>query len=354
MAVLAVQTYRFLIGTKVSFSDCPGIVRNYMNQQSLHYERFLYYFHDDFGGLPKIMKDCPNIGPMRLQQIRGGEIHYLSNIEENTGCTEAEIMAVVPKIHRRYGLSEAYLIYQDVDFFGKHLPSVVQAPGNTPACIKGSSITLFRDAVFPRWNSIDLQIVIHNGIDTYDPTPYLEAMKQMLPGVRRIGGVECCMTNEEQALYDELNQSAVPLAEQAHNYLKKLLPEQSLPGDAMLDAPNLSVVPILKRIGKRYGYSYVKREYGCLYVQKRTANGHYILLDIDVGPTFKGVGVLIRHIGAGFEHQIGSAFRYPREQQELEDFLSQIFSALASAEKAVLPALDVHYPPTPDWYVPIV
>lgn len=352
--MLAVQTYRFLIGTKVPFSDCPGIVKNFMNQQSLHYERFLYYFHDDFGGLPKIMKDCPNIGPMRLQQISGGEIHYLSNIEENTGCTEAEIMAVVPKIHRRYGLSEAYLIYQDVDFFEKHIPSVIRAPGNTPACIKGSCITLYRDAVFPRWNSIDLKIVIHNGTDTYDPAPYLEAMKQLLPGVRHVGGVECCMTNEEQTLYDGLNQSAAALAENVCSYLVKLLPEQSRPENVMLDAPNLSVVPALKRIGKQYGYSYVKHEYGCFYVQKRTANGHYILLDIDVGPTFKGVGVLIRHIGAGFEHQIGSAFRYPREQQGLEDFLSQIFSALASAEKDVLPALDAHYPPTPDWYMPIV
>ena len=352
--MLAVQTYRFLIGTRVPFSDCPGVVRNFMNQQSLHYGRFLYYFHDDFGGLPKIMKDCPNIGPMRLQQISGIEIHYLSNIEENTGCTEAEIMAVVPKIHRRYGLSEAYLIFQDIDFFGRHIPSVIRTPGNTPACIKGSGITLYRDAVFPRWNSIDLKIVIHNGTDTYDPAPYLEAMKQLLPGVRHMGGVECCMTNEEQALYDGLNQSAAALAESARSYLGKLLPEQSRPENVMLNAPKLSIVPALKRIGKQYGYSYVKHEYGCFYVQKRTANGHYILLDIDVGPTFKGVGVLIRYVGAGFENQIGSAFRYPREQAELEDFLSQIFGALASAEKDVLPVLDSHYPPTPDWYAPIV
>lgn len=352
--MLAVQTYRFLIGTKVPFSDCPGIVRTFLNRQSLHYDRFLYYFHDNFGGLPKIMKDCPHIGPMRSQPSGAGEVLYLSNIGEDTGCTEAEIMAVVPKIHRRYGLSEAYLIFQDIDFFGQHIPSAIQAPGNTPACIKGSSITLYRDAVFPRWNSIDLKIVIHNGTDTYDPAPYLEAMKQLLPGVRHVGGVECCMTNEEQTLYDGLNQSAAALAENVCSYLGELLPEQSRPEDVILDAPNLSVVPALKRIGKQYGYSYVKHEYGCFYVQKRTTNGHYILLDIDVGPTFKGVGVLIRHIGAGFEHRIGSAFRYPREQQELEDFLSQIFSALASAEKAVLPALDAHYPPTPDWYVPIV
>ncbi len=162
------------------------------------------------------------------------------------------------------------------------------------------------------------------------------------------------MTNEEQTLYDGLNQSAAALAENVCSYLGKLLPEQSRPEDVILDAPKLSVVPALKRIGKQYGYSYVKHEYGCFYVQKRTTNGHYILLDIDVGPTFKGVGVLIRHIGAGFEHQIGSAFRYPRGQQGLEDFLSQIFSALASAEKDVLPALDAHYPPTPDWYMPIV
>ena len=154
--MLAIQTYRFLIGTKIPFSDCPGIVQTFLNQQNLHYGRFLYYFHDNYGGLPKIMKDCPHIGSMRSRlNINGGEHFYLSNIDEDTGCTEAEVISVVPRIHRRYGLSEAHIIYQDIDFFEQKIPAILQAPGNTPSCIKGSCITLYRDSVFPRWNSID-------------------------------------------------------------------------------------------------------------------------------------------------------------------------------------------------------
>ena len=348
--MLAIQTYRFLIGTKIPFPDCPGIVQTFLNQQNLHYNRFLYYFHDNFGGLPKIMKDCPNIGPMRSGPSNAGDFFYLSNIGEDTGCTEAEIMSVVPKIHRRYGLSEAHIIYQDIDFFAQKIPAILQAPGNTPSCIKGSSITLYRDSVFPRWNSINLKIIIHNGTNTYDPTPYYEAMHQLLPGVRYTGFVECCLTAEEQFLYDQLNESVTPLIQSAYTHFEKQLPNRITSTPAMLDTPKLSVAPALKRIGKQYGYSYVKHAHGCYLVQKRTVNGHYIVLDIDVGPMFKGVGLLIRYVGAGFDHCIGSTFRYPQNQKDLEDYLLQIFEALASAEKNTIPALDSHYPPTPDWF----
>jgi len=349
--MLAIKTYRFLIGTKIPFSDCPGIVQSFMEQQNLHYSRFLYYFKDNYGGLPKIMKDCPHIGPIRSRlNSNGGEYFYLSNIEEDTGCAEAEIISVVPKIHRRYGLSEAHIIYQDIDFFAQKIPATTQAPGNTPDCIKGSSITLYRDSVFPRWNRIDLKIIIHNGMNTYDPTPYFEAMQQLLPGVRHMGFVECCLTNEEQSLYDQLNEQATTFVQSACTHFENQLPERITSTAAILDTPKLSVAPALKRLGKQYGYSYVKHEYGCFFVQKRTANGHYIVLDIDVGPMFKGVGLLIRYVGAGFDHCIGSTFRYPLDQKDLENYLLQIFEALASAEKDVIPALDSHYPPTPDWF----
>lgn len=351
--MLAVQTYRFLIGTKIPFSDCPQIVQTFLNQHALHYDRFLYYFQDNHGGLPKIMKDCPNIGSMRSRPSNAGALFYLSNIEENTGCTDAEILSIVPKIHRRYGLSEAYIIYQDIDFFDQQIPAIIQAPYNNPTCIKGSSITLYRDSVFPRWNSINLKIVIHNGTNTYDPAPYFKTMKQLLPGVRYMGFVEYCLTSEEQALYDQLNESAVPLIENAHNYFEKLLPEHITSTPAVLDPPSLSVAPALKRISKQYGYSYVKHEYGCYFVQKRTQSGHYILLDIDVGPMFKGVGLGIRYIGTGFDHRLGSTFGYPQGQKDLEDYLLQIFEALSSAERDAIPALNSHYPPTPDWFVPI-
>ena len=349
--MLAIQTYRFSIGTKIPFSDCPQIIRKYLQLQSLHYERFLYYFHDN-SRLPKVIKDCPDIGPVRSRTINGMEHLYLSNIGSDHGCTEAEIMGIVPKIHRRYGLSEAHIIYQDIDFFSAKIPSVIQSPGNNPQCIKGSSISLYRDCAFPAWNSIDLRIVVHTKTAAYDSAPYFEALKQLLPGLRHTSFLECCLSDEEQAQYDKLNQGAAALLVNASCYLSRHLPAPLLSDNPGL-APNLSVAPVLKKLSKQHGYTYLKHEYGCFYIQKRTQNGNYILLDIDVGPNFKGLSLLICYAGAGFKHRITSGFYHPQDQKDLETYVQQCFQALLLWEKEALPALEAHYPPSPDWFCPM-
>lgn len=350
--MLAIQKYRFLIGTKIPFSDFPMIAKTFLNQQNLQYDRFLYYFHDYSDRLSKIMKDCPNIGPLRSEPSNAGEHFYLSNIEENTSCTEEEILSVVPKIHRRYGLIESHLIFQDVDFFSQKIPAVMQAPGNAPHRIKGSSITLYRDSLFPRWTSIDLHIVFYNGVDTYDPTPYFEAMKNLLPGIRYMSGVEYCLTEEEQAFYDQLNQQAIPIVSAACKFFEKLPPERKVFGRP--DTPKISVAPVLKKLCKQFDFSYIKHDSGTFFIRKRTKNGHAILLVIDVGPCFRAMSFHIDYAGVGFRHHIGSTFRDPYDQADAEDFLLQCFQVLSLAEKEVLPVLDAHYPPTPDWFDPIM
>ena len=195
--------------------------------------------------------------------------------------------------------------------------------------------------------------MIHDEKGTYDPIPYIEAMKQLLPGVRCMCYVECCLTKEENTLYDMLNQGAVPLIEKANVFFGGAPPECSASRDISQEVPLLSVAPVLKRLCKQYDYSYIKHDNGCFYIQKRTTKGHYILLDIDVGPMFKRVDTFIRYVGAGFDHRIGSKSCCPKDQQDLEDYLLKTFQALALAEKDIFPALDSHYPPTPDWFVPL-
>ena len=352
--MLAIQTFRFLIGSKIPFSDWPQIVQSFLEKHDLHYKDFLYYFEDDYGALPKALKDCPQLGPIRERITNAGNRLYLSNIEAHTDCKEEDILSLMPKIYRRYGFSETHIIYQNVDFFSQHIPSIIQSPGNTPSCIKGSNITCYRDSVFHRWSSIDLQIIIHDGHTAFDPTLYFDTMKQLLPDVRTIGFTECCMTDDEQAAYHTRNQNAVPMVESARHHLKNLLPAIKDTPPHTLFSPKLSVAPVLKRLCKTHGYSYIKHEYCSFFIKKRTANGHYILLEADVGPSFQGVGIGVRYTGVGFDHLIGSTFRYPQTQENLENYLSQVFLALVSAEQAVIPALDKHYPPTPDWFMPVL
>lgn len=347
--MLALQTYRFWVGRKIPFSDWPEIIQTFFNKQSLRYNNFLYYFEDNHGGLPKIMKDCPQVGPIRMRTTNIGETFYLSNIEADTECTESDIMSLMPKIYRRYGFSETHIIYQDIDFFSQNIPAIIHPPGNTPSCIKGSSITLYRDSVFHGLNRIDLRIIINDGHTTFDPTPYFEAMKQLLPGIRHINFVECCMSADEQTLYTELNQTAAPLLEYARSYLTDLLSDKPEPTFCASDAPKLSVAPILKKLCKQHGYTY-RYECRCFSAEKRTKNGHIIFLDIDVGRNSDELNCLIRYVGVGFNHQIAYSSYLPKNQNHVEACLSHCFQALISAEADVFPALDTHFPPTPTWF----
>lgn len=350
--MFAIAYYHFVIGTKIPFEQFPDIVKRFMQEQGLHYKKFLYYFEDNFGALPKIQKDCPTVGPIRNRTAKSNESFYISNIEADTACTHDEIMALMPKIHRRYGFSESYLLYHNVDFFSKDMPSVIHAPGNTPDCVKGASITCYRDGVFPRWNSIDLQIVINDGEQLLDPTPYVDSMKQLLPGTRCIQSMKCCMTPSEQAVYDALNLDATPMIEQAHTLFKGRLPEASLPGSNTL-IPKFSAAPVVKKLCKQFGYTYVEYHYNTFFFQKRTKNGHYILPDIDIGPMLKAVTMTVRFKGLGFDRWLGSTYRQPQSQEELEQTLLQFFQALSAFEQESLPKLDAHFPQTPDWFTTI-
>lgn len=350
--MLAIQTCRFLIGTKVPFSDFPQILRTYLAGQNLHYNRFLYYFQDDFGALPKIIRDCPQIGPIRVRQNGSQEQHFLSNIPDG-GCTEEDILPLVPKLHRRYGCGEVHLMFCDMDFFGQAIAGILKSPGNTPDCIKSPGITLHRDSVFPRWSSIDLRIVIYDGRYVFDPTPYIQAMQDLFPGIRTMGFIECCMTDAEEQAYSILNRDAALLLEQARSFFRNLLPEEPRHPNFDLHPQKLSAAPVLKRLGRQYGYTYAKCEYHTFSLYKPTQNGHYILLEIDMGRNFDEINTVIEFVGMGFRHRLAQCACLPQGQSELEDNLSRVFQALTDAEQEVIPPLAAHYPPTPDWFVPI-
>lgn len=352
--MLAIQTYRFGVRSKIPFSEWPQIARTFLSQQSLHYDRFLYYFEDAFGACPKAVKNSPNLGPVREGGGRRQNTPYLSNIEDGIGCSEAEIMALMPKIHRRFGFNESYIIFQDIDFFSQNIPAIIRPPGNSPACIKGSSIVCFRDSVFPNFSCIELRIVIYDGNNIYDPTPYLDAMKQLLPGIKHEGFVEGCMTEAEQHEYNVLNQSAAPMLEGIRNYFDSRLPGIQRQRVYSEDDVKLSLAPILKKLCKQYGYTYITYTYFTFFIQKRTPNGHYIVIDIDTGVRYHEINFAAEFIGVGFRHRIATSSFFQACDGDANRYLSNCFAVLSAAEKEVLPAIDAHFPPTPDWFTPVM
>lgn len=351
--MLAIQIYRFRVKTKIPYSDWPQIAKAYLEEQGLHYERFLYYFEDVYSACEKAVKNAPNLGPVRELDDRGRKMQYLSNIEDGIGCSEVEILALMPKIHRRYGFWSTHVIFQDIDFFSRKIPAIIRGPGNTPDCIKGSSIVCFRDSVFASECYLDLRIITYDVENTYDPAPYLEAMKRHLPGIKYESFVECCMTEAEERAYEVLNREAAPLVEGFSGYLGAKLP-------AILEKPvysaengKLSLVSKLKKLCKQYGYTYVQFLSYTFLIRKRMPNGHYLLIDIDTGVYYHQISFMVRFAGVGFRYQIAESSFFQANGGDVDRFLEDCFAALAAAEKEVLPQLDAHFPATPDWFTPI-
>ena len=350
--MLAIQTYRFWIRSKIPFSEWPQIAKSFLSQQSLKHSRFLYYFEDTWGACPKAVKNYPNLGPVR----EGGGIRqntpYLSNIEDGIGCSETEIMALMPKIHRRYGFGESYIIFQDIDFFSQNIPAIIQSPGNIPSCIKGSSIVCFRDSVFPNLSCMDLRIIIYNGHNIFDPTPYLEAMKQFLPDIKYEGFVECCMTEDEQLKYSILKQNVTPILELVRNHFAASLPGAPREPRYSENSVKLTLAPAIRKLCKQYGYTYIRHASCIFFIQKRTPNGHYIVIYIDPGPYHHEVSFWVDFSGVGFKHRIADSSFFQASGGDVSDFLAKCFDVLSTAEKEVLPALDAYFPATPDWFTP--
>ena len=350
--MLAIQIYRFRVKTKIPYSEWPQIAKNYLEQQELDYERFLYYFEDAQGACEKAVKNAPNLGPVRQGGGKRQDKLYLSNIEDGIGCSETEIMELMPRIHRRYGFWETHVIFQDIDFFSRKIPAIIHAPGNIPDCIHGSSIVCFRDSVFASENYLDLRIITYDGQNVYDPAPYLEAMKAHLPGIQYESFVECCMTEEEQRTYEALNRDAVPLVERFSDFLGAGMP--AIPEKPIYQAENgkIPLTSKLKKLCKQYEYTYVQYLSFSYLIRKRTPGGHYLMIDIDTGVYYQQIRFLVRFAGVGFRYNIAETSFFPANGGDIDRFLAACFAALSAAEKEVLPALDAHFPATPDWFTP--
>ena len=58
-----IQHDTFLIKSKPPFSEWPGIVHRFLEEQGLSYGKFYYFFDEQsLKGCPRAVKDCPSLG----------------------------------------------------------------------------------------------------------------------------------------------------------------------------------------------------------------------------------------------------------------------------------------------------
>ena len=345
-----IQYYKFWIGRKIPFLEWPDLIQKLMEQTELHYGGFCYYFKTGKRGAKAALKDCPALAPADFEG-EPDKLHALTNLEDGGGCGEEELMALMPKIDRRYGFQSACFIYRDVDFFSRRTPTERVKEGKTPSCFAGSQIILERSAVFPTENNIQLFIDIYHDGEVLDPSPYREAVRQLLPGCRFIEYMNYLFDSEEQRKYDALNQSAAEMIRRAEKFCEeRMIPlgKERTAGEK----PKISLTSAITKLCRQFGMEYVGYTLGSHDIQKRTARGHYIIVHVSISGWNQIVDFDARFAGLGFNHRFLFSRCIPEDQQQEISHLTRCFEILAEAEKEVLPALDAHYPPTPEWYVP--
>ena len=374
-----VKHYIFNIKTKIPFSEPPEIVHHFLSENHLTSHRFLYFFKDILSynetkddALPrsscaKILKDCPSLGEIRYHNGRShnrSDILWLSNIDRSDDFSESNLLPLMKKIHRRYGFCESNLYYFDIDFFGKRtcferdysvalrMSKTDKIPFDPTLYMEcqpyGSGITLHRDACADNYLKLSVDL-LHDGI-VMDATPYYEAMQTLLPQIKATSSLSVYLSEEEKQLIEEINQSAEPVLQNCCDFFANRF---SFTSSQNAFPSNYSVAKPLKKLAKKYGYTYKLVWNGGVYsLEKRTAKGNVIYIDVDSGPSHYDLGVGMSYQGVGFNHRIGCCNQTPTNQQEADAFLEDTLFAISEFENTLLPALDRLFPETPSWFIP--
>jgi hypothetical protein len=263
------------------------------------------------------------------------------------------------KIHRGYGFAGSDLYYFDIDFFGKKTSferdlSVCEENGELFDPLKdlelqpyGSGICLHRDILCE--NEFVLSVdILHDG-KIFDPAPYAEALRNLLPNIKCEESSEIYLTEEEKRNIGNRDAQAEPILEQCREYFEKRLDS----GDVRHGfCAQYSLAPPLKRLAKRYGYQYRNLYRGYVFsLQKRTERGNIICIEAEAGPSRYSLNAMISFCGIGYRHELGGNCTTPRNQEEADAYLLNLMEALAEFERMLLPALDRLYPETPDWFI---
>ena len=374
-----IQTYTFRMSPKMPYSDYPAIAHRFLEKQNLTSHRFLYFFDElvipairtaeetlASGSCAKAVKDCPALGEIRFfdgESYGACPLLFLSNIDINTDCTEADILPHIKKIHRRYGFCECNLYYYDIDFFGEVIPCDRDLTGAEHRA------TYFKKEFNPLWNlgnqpygsgirlhhystggnyialSIDL---MHNGV-IHDAAPYFEAMKALLPNIHPEVSMQIYLTEDEQQDIVVWDQQITPVLEKSRSFFTQRFPTKDRQN---MYPSSYTIAAKIKKLARQYGFSYHYEAIGLYVLDKRTPRGHVLQLLVDSGPSHFDTTYHVNIQGIGFCHVLCKSTQTPTNQAESDACSEKMLAIVSEFENSLIPELDAFYGETPNWFVP--
>lgn len=345
-----IQTYTFHMSPKTPYSDYPSIVHRFLEEQKLVSHRFLYFFDELIslksyeetlatGSCAKAVKDCPALGNIRfLDSGYYGLIPklFVSNIYMDTGCTEADILPHMKKIHRRYGFCESDLYYYDIDFFHNVIPyerDMSHAENQAehfqrdldPALLLqdqpyGSGIRLHRYSTGGNYISLSIDL-LHNG-KLHDTTAYFDAMKALLPHIHPTVSMQIYLTKEEKEEITSWDKQIAPVLQKSRCFFSERFSTKNRQNNYL---SNYTIASKLKKLAKQYGFIYHYRGFGVYVLDKRTPRGHVLRLWVDSGPSHYDTTYHVNIQGIGFCHELCKSMQTPTNQAESDECSKKCF-----------------------------
>ena len=379
------QCYRFLIGTKIPFDKWPAIIEQYLQELNLNHHSFHYCLetYDDSERCRSVLdgtkcetclapesacercrkeaedtlrkgtaceravKENPFLGTIKVRQTRYNTIQSLNNFDEESNASKENIYAIISKIYKRYGFAETALIYRDIDFFSRRISTPAPESEYLLNGYEGSGITLYRSCL-SQDNAIILVVESRYPGEVLDATSYADALGKLLPGIKRLSASKIIMEEDERAHYEEIHQQAESFVQIAKEFFIARMPEEKGNDDP---EARVSVASWLKKLGKRFGYTYLGYSNYVYLMEKRLPSGHYICLEFVSNPLSPDADPYVGLCGLGFNHEIWVDGFSPQNSRDASDYFTKLFDTLAQAEESVFTAILNLYPPTPDWFI---
>ena len=350
-----IKKYVFKIGTKFKFDRLPDLIRSYLDSLNLTSRKFFYYL-EDLVYLPstpdtvvrsacgRMFRACPSLGDICAKQSEGLDTLWITNIDREAESSDEIIRPLLSKIYRSYGFTESRLYYFDIDFFGRVVPMEMD-DANIEDRPVGSGITIEKSVSGD--NYITLSVDVLNGKEILDPTPYVEAMKQLLPGVKANSGMIIYLSPEEKQAMADIHTNAIGELGEAVEFFM-----ENLPADYYGIWPaKYSISSKLKKLAAKYGYEYANEYQNLLFsLSKRTERGNLLAVGVISSPSRYHLEISVTYEGLGFKQYLGSGNYAPAGQKEFNELMDDLMDAVSRFESTLLSQLDSKYPDTPAWY----
>lgn len=153
---------------------------------------------------------------------------------------------------------------------------------------------------------------------------------ERLPGIKWEPFTRIVMDENEQADYEARNRQVIPFIEAAKTFFTAQMSEEKGNNDS--ESP-VSVAAWLKKMGKRYGYTYSGCRNFIYFMEKKLPGGHYVCLAFVSSPDEPAVDPFIKLCGLGFRHEIWVDGFEPQNPRDAEHYFTRLFDTLATAEK---------------------